>query len=379
MKATVEAKALRTALATISKVQASRSVLPVLDMIHVAAREDGLELQATDLHRWGSVRVECDVSEEGRTLIRADGLVALAEHASGEMIEFAGNGEGPYTARGGSASVILPTLSVSDWPLFEDIESAGEVEVPASVMRDALAATAWAASTEDVARPHLACVHFREREGHLTVEATSGHVLGRYDSRIEVPAGLSLMIARQDAPLLATMAKCAGDKDVRLRWDRRWAEFAAGHETLRVSQKERKYPDLDRVTPDAADSPVTAELEATSVARACELAVSVMREDFFRLQVDLYDGRALFRFDSTDRGGYEEALAADVQGDITFAVNAVYLRQIARSVGGRMILRLSEKLMEATRPIRIEPVDGNPVVFVVSPLRAEHSIPRPDR
>ena len=348
-------------------------------MIHVAAREDGLELQATDLQRWGSVRVECDVSEEGRTLIRPDGLVALAEHASGEMIEFSGNGEGPRTARGGSALVTLPTLSVSDWPLFEDIESAGEVEVAASVLRDALDRTTWAASTEDVARPHLACVHFREREGHLTVEATSGHVLGRYDSRIEAPAGLSLMIARQDAPLLAALARRAGDKDVRLRWDRRWAEFAAGHETLWVSQKEGKYPDLDRVIPDAADCPVTAELEATSVARACGLAVSVTHEDSFRLQVDLYDGRALFRSDSTDRGGYEEALAADVQGDITFAVNAVYLRQIARSVGGRMILRLSEKLSEATRPIRIEPVDGDPVVFVAVPLRAEHSIPRPDR
>ena len=187
------------------------------------------------------------------------------------------------------------------------------------------------------------------------------------------------MIARQDAPLLAALARRAGDKDVRLRWDRRWAEFAAGHETLWVSQKEGKYPDLDRVIPDAADCPVTAELEATSVARACGLAVSVTHEDSFRLQVDLYDGRALFRSDSTDRGGYEEALAADVQGDITFAVNAVYLRQIARSVGGRMILRLSEKLSEATRPIRIEPVDGDPVVFVAVPLRAEHSIPRPDR
>ena len=372
MKATVEAKALRTALATISKVQASRSILPVLDMIHAQAREDGLELQATDLQRWSSVRVECDVSEEGRTLIRADGLLALAEHASGEMIELSGNGEGPRTARGGSALVTLPTLSVSDWPLFGDIESAGEVEVPASVMRDALAATAWAASTEDVARPHLACVHFREREGHLTVEATSGHVLGRYDSRIEVPAGLSLMIARQDVLLLAALAKRT-EEDVRFRWDRRWADFAAGHETLRVSQKEGKYPDLDRVTPDAADSPVTAELEATSVARVCGLAVSVMREDFFRLQVDLYDGRALFRSDSTDRGGYEEALAADVQGDITFAVNAVYLRQIARSVSGRMILRLSGPL----GPMRIEPVDGDSVVFVAVPLRAEHSIPRP--
>ena len=112
---------------------------------------------------------------------------------------------------------------------------------------------------------------------------------------------------------------------------------------------------------------------APSVARACGLAISVTREDFFRLQVDLYDGRALFRSDSTDRGGYEEALAADVQGDITFAVNAVYLRQIARSVGGRMILRLSGP----TRPMRIEPVDGDPVVFVAVPLRAEHSIPRP--
>ena len=138
MKATVEAKALRAALATISKVQASRSALPVLDMIHVAAREDGLELQATDLQRWSSVRVECDVCEEGRTLIRADGLLALAEHASGETIELSGNGEGPRTARGGSASVTLPTLSVSDWPLFGDIESAGEVEVAASVLRDAL-------------------------------------------------------------------------------------------------------------------------------------------------------------------------------------------------------------------------------------------------
>ena len=373
MKATVEAKALRAALATISKVQASRSILPVLDMIHAQARGDGLELQATDLYRWGSVRVECDVCEEGRTLIRADGLLALAQHASGETIELSGNGEGPCTARGGSALVTLPTLSVSDWPPFGDIESAGEVEVPASVMRDALATTAWAAST--VARSLLACVHFREREGHLTVEATSGHVLGRYDSRIEAPAGLSLMIARQDAPLLAALAKRAGDKDVRFRWDRAWADFAAGHETLRVSQKERKYPDLDRVTPDAADSPVTAELEATCVARACGLAVSVTREDSFRLQVDLYDGRALFRSDSTDRGGYEEALAADVQGDITFAVNAAYLRQIARSVSGRMILRLSGPL----GPIRIEPVDGDPVVFVVLPLRPEHSIPRPDR
>ena len=165
MKATVEAKALRTALAMVSRVRSTRTVLPVLDMIHVAAREDGLELQATDLQRWGSVRVECDVSEEGRTLIRPDGLVALAEHASGEMIEFSGNGEGPRTARGGSALVTLPTLSVSDWPLFEDIESAGEVEVAASVLRDALDRTTWAASTEDVARPHLACVHFRSARG----------------------------------------------------------------------------------------------------------------------------------------------------------------------------------------------------------------------
>ena len=372
MKATVEAKALRTALAMVSRVRSTRTVLPVLDMIRVQATDGGLELQATDLLHWISARLPGEVSAEGETLIQPDGLVALAEHASGEMIELSGNGEGPRTARGGSALVTLPTLSVSDWPLFEDIESAGEVEVVASVLRDALDRTTWAASTEDVARPHLACVHFREREGHLTVEATSGHVLGRYDSRIEAPVGLSVLITRQDVRLLAAMAKRT-EEDVRFRWDRAWADFADGHETLRVSQKEGKYPDLDRVTPDAADCAVTAELEATSVARACELAVSVMREDFFLLQVDLYDGRALFRSDSTDRGGYEEALAADVQGDIGFAVNVAYLRQIARSVGGRMILRLSGPL----GPMRIKPVDGDSVVFVAVPLRPEHSIPRP--
>ena len=377
MRAAIRADALRNALAVASKVQASRSVLPVLDMIYITAREDGMEVQATDLNRWGSARLECEASEEGEALILPSGLAALAKCAPTETIELVGNGEGPYAACNGSATVTLPSLPVGGWPRFKTIEPAGELLVPASVLRDALAATAWAASTEDIARPLLNCVHFRERQESLTVEATNGHVLARYDSQMEAPAGLSVLVPRQNAPLLAALAKRAGDEDVRLRWNRQWVEFEAGRETLTVSQMKGTYPDVGRVTPDAAECPVSAELETTSVAKACELAVSVTREDFFRLQVDLYDGRAFFRSgDPTDRGGYEEVLAADVQGDITFAVSAAYLRQIARSVsGGRMILKLSDPI----RPIRIEPVDGDPVVFVVLPLRAEHSIPRPDR
>ena len=84
MKATVEAKALRTALATISKVQASRSALPVLDMIHAQAREDGLELQGHGPAALGlCAGSSATCARKAGTLIRADGLVALAEHASG--------------------------------------------------------------------------------------------------------------------------------------------------------------------------------------------------------------------------------------------------------------------------------------------------------
>ena len=113
-----------------------------------------------------------------------------------------------------------------------------------------------------------------------------------------------------------------------------------------------------------APPPINAKAETSLRCPYCR------RDDCY---VPVTDDWPAWAREAYERGGYEEALAADVQGDITFAVNAVYLRQIARSVSGRMILRLSGPF----GPMRIEPVDGDSVVFVAVPLRAEHSIPRP--
>jgi DNA polymerase III subunit beta len=362
MKAHVDTSALAGALASLPSIRGLE--LRVIQMVRVEAEGATLRLTRTDLDRWHTVQVVAEVEGPGTAMMEPSVLEACVKAATSERATIEGRGDGPHRVSAGRARAEVPGAPVDDWPAVAEDDIEELASLPGSELAEAVNATAFVCSNE-ISRPLLNCVHLREKDGTLRFEASDGHRGAHFRTEHRVDEGTSVMVHHRWARDIAALASRAGDELVRISSGRGWVLVEAEGESLRLKRTGGAFPELDKVTPDMASLPVRAEMEASEVLRACALSLA-SAPDNYTTQVDLYDGCALFRSFSQDKGRAEATVECEeLQGDITLALNVRYLQEIVRRSGAE---RVRWGLTSPMRATLLEAVDL-PVSYLLMPHR----------
>ena len=259
MRFIVSTSTLLKHLQAVSGALSTSAVLPILENFLFEIKDGNLVISATDLQTSMTTALAVDSKEDGKiaapSKILLDTLKTLAEQPISFSVDektFAieiSAGDGKYKLSGENGD---------DFPKIPTVNEASSVNLPASVLAEAINKTIFAVSTDEL-RPAMTGVYCQLSAQDLTFVATDAHKLVRYkrtDTRAD--KATSFILPRKALMLLKT-ALPTDDVNVNVEYNATSAFFKFANINLVCRLIDERYPDYEAVIPQNNTNKLTLE------------------------------------------------------------------------------------------------------------------------
>ncbi len=165
---------------TVNGASSSSTVLPILENFLFEIKDGNLTISATDLQTSMTTSLPVESKEGGKVAVPARILLDTLKTLPDQPISFniddstfsieISAGDGKYKLSGENGD---------DFPKIPVVENASSVNLPASVLTEAITKTIFAVSSDEL-RPAMTGVFCQLSEQYITFVATDAHKLVRY-------------------------------------------------------------------------------------------------------------------------------------------------------------------------------------------------------
>jgi DNA polymerase III subunit beta len=366
MKLSISRDTFLAALQVVGRAVSSRSTLPSLSGVRLAATTDELTLAATDTE----LGLTMSVAE---VAIETEGTLLLPGRLLGDVVRSLPSGEVTLALRSeqrdveltaGGARFHLRTLAAEDFPRLP--ESAGEAaKLPAGPLAETIDRVARAASRDEV-RPILTGVLVQAEGTTLTMVATDSYRLSVKHTELEqaLPDSIEANVPARALRELARIVAQEGPDDVSISLARNQAVFQAGSVVLFSRLIEGQFPSWRQLIPESFEHEVRLPREELlEVARR----ISQLAQRNAPLRFAFAEGELTLAAETPDVGDASEALPAPYSGEpLEIAFNPQFLIEGLESVDGD---ELAIKLSSPLRPGLLQPVGREDFSYLVMPIR----------
>jgi DNA polymerase III subunit beta len=249
MRFIVSTSTLLKQLQAVSGALSNSTVLPILENFLFEIKDGNLTISATDLQTSMTTSLTVEAKENGRIAIPSrillDTLKSLPEQPIAFSIDdntFAieiNAGDGKYKLSGENGE---------DFPKIPVVENASSVNLPASVLAEAINKTIFAVSNDEL-RPAMTGVYCQLSTQHITFVATDAHKLVRYRRKDAKAASTASFILPKKALNLLKSALPSEDVNVSVEYNSTSAFFKFGNINLVCRLIDERYPDYEAVIP----------------------------------------------------------------------------------------------------------------------------------
>jgi DNA polymerase III subunit beta len=343
-----------------------KNSIPILSNVLAEARGGEVRIAATDLDV--SLRCGCaaEVKTEGSITLAAKKLYEIVRSLPESDVRIKVLPDSWATIDCERVSFKMAGLPKEDFPTLPEGKASKGVEIPAEVLRDLIARTAFAITAED-ARYYLAgALLLLDREGASMV-ATDGHRLS-YAHR-KVPLKLTepqrVLVPRKAIQELARLLETE-DSATFQQVDNHLV-FSVGARVLSSKMIEGQFPAFEKVIALTGDKVVALERDrlATAIRRVSLLSSERSRA----VRLTLGDGKLDLSASSPDLGEAKESLSAEYKGaGVEIGFNAQYLLDFLAAAGTDAI-SLELKDHESQGLFRPSGEGATDYRYIVMPMR----------
>ena len=249
MRFIVSTSTLLKQLQAVNGAASSSTVLPILENFLFEIKENVLTISATDLQTSMTTSLPVESKEEGKIAIPSKILMETLKTLPDQPIAFTiddntfaieiSAGDGKYKLSGENGE---------DFPKIPVVENASSVNLPASVLAEAINKTIFAVSNDEL-RPAMTGVFCQLTPQHLTFVSTDAHKLVRY-RRMDAKADSSAsFILPKKALTLLKSSLPSDDVNVSVEYNSTSAFFRFGNINLICRLIDERYPDYEAVIP----------------------------------------------------------------------------------------------------------------------------------
>jgi DNA polymerase-3 subunit beta len=249
MRFIVSTSTLLKQLQSVSGALSNSTVLPILENFLFEIKDGNLTISATDLQTSMTTSLTVEAKENGRIAIPSrillDTLKSLPEQPIAFNIDdttFAieiNAGDGKYKLSGENGE---------DFPKIPVVENASSVNLPASVLAEAINKTIFAVSNDEL-RPAMTGVYCQLSTSSLTFVSTDAHKLVRYRRKDAKAASTASFILPKKALNLLKSALPSEDINVSVEYNSTSAFFKFSNINLVCRLIDERYPDYEAVIP----------------------------------------------------------------------------------------------------------------------------------
>jgi DNA polymerase-3 subunit beta len=314
MKFTVESEALAKGLNAVKDAM-KKSTMPILQHIAVVAKEDHIEVRATNMAMELKARVPAQVDEEGSAALPGVMLATLANGlAKGSQAEFEMIEE-RVKVTSGRSKFDLPTLPIEEFPSRSELAGDDVVSfsIKAPVLSDMLDSTVYPSSPKN---PHLYSqgVHLHVVGAKLRAVATDHFRLALREVSCPKAAKAMPGVTIPTETVVAIIDLLGKDEgDARVSVGKGMIEVGCGGARAASALIDCEFPDYERVIPKpngrSAEFAVEALTEAVRRASVAFLGITDIKNKQQTIRFEAADGALTVQAKS--HGSGEESIEAE--------------------------------------------------------------------
>ena len=375
LRANCPRKELFEGLQTVGKAVATRSSLPILTHVRIAAKDGKVSIMATDLEMWMEHTLAgVGITEDGAATAPARNFTELLAAMPDADVSITVEDEtNTLHLRCLKANYKLLGLSADEFPLLPQVKEDSRFVMDRLTLRDAIKQTIFATSTDET-RAILTGVLVVFQGDSLKLVATDTHRLAVRDCPVKEGSGSASAIvpARAMHEVLRIVGNEEGEVVVTLSGNQIQFQIddEKGSKTTLISRLiDGQFPNYERVIPAQATRTLT--LAREPLAAAVKRASIVARDSASRVVLrTTEDGDKLtITAESGSVGNaYEEVEVARTGDDtpVEIAFNAKYLADVLNVLDTE---GLHIELTEPLRPGVIRPTDTADYLCVLMPMQ----------
>jgi DNA polymerase-3 subunit beta len=249
MRFIVSTSTLLKHLQAVSGALSNSAVLPILENFLFEIKDNSLTISATDLQTSMTTSLVVESKEGGKIAVPSKILLDTLKTLPEQPIAFSVDdktfaieisaGDGKYRLSGENGE---------DFPKIPTVDDASSVNLPASVLAEAINKTIFAVSNDEL-RPAMTGVYCQLSPQNVTFVATDAHKLVRYRRNdAKADAATSFILPKKALNLLKSSLP-SDDVNVSVEYNNTSAFFKFANINLICRLIDERYPDYEAVIP----------------------------------------------------------------------------------------------------------------------------------
>jgi len=374
MKVRIGRDELLTGLQRVQGVVEKRNTMPILSNILLEAKQDGVEIVATDLEIGMRGLYKGTVLSTGGVTISARKLFEIVKELPPGDIELVSSDNNWTTIQAGKSQFKVVGLPSSEYPALPTIEREGLIPLSGDGLLELIRKTLFAAGDNDaryILNGLLVTLVGSDKKTSLRLVGTDGHRLAVAEQEVGkagskgVPQEMKAIIPKKAAHEIRHLLEEGGDAEPLIGFSKNLMIFRKSGLLLTSRLMEGNYPNYQQVIPKESGNKINVNRgELESALRR----VSVLAKDkASAVKITFASGRMTLFSSSPDYGEATEELPAQYEGEtLSTGFNARYLLDVFGVMDGETI---SLQMETPLSPCLIQEPESPGFKCVVMPIK----------
>lgn len=363
MKFTVDRSEITNAVLNIQRAVSTKTSIPALEGILIAAGENTLELSAYDLELGITTVIPSSNHETGKTVLSAKVFSEIVRKSPADTITVTVDEKHMATIESGQSSFSIIGIPPEEFPELPKISDSTHIKLPADLLKSMIRQTVFAVAESD-AKPINQGSLFSIESGRFDMVSVDGYRLAKRTEQLDFPEDISFVVPGKTLNEISKLLKDA-DESVEIMAGKRHILFKIDNYTVISSLLEGEFLNYKAAIP--ADTLIEVIVKTREVIESVE-RVSLLITD--RLKSPLrcnFEDESIKLLCTTSMGRASDKVEAHIEGgSLEMGFNNRYLLEALRNTECDEI-RI--QLNGALSPMKILPKEGDSFLFLVLPVR----------
>jgi DNA polymerase-3 subunit beta len=305
-----------------------KTTIPVLSHILLQARDEKLQIAATDLDVSLTSWVQGDVEEEGGIAVQARKFLEIVRALPEAEIQLVQEDPKILTIKAGHSRFKLHGLAPEDFPTLPEASSANRLEVPFPLFRRMISKVLFAVSAEE-SRFQLNGALLLEKDGSFEMVATDGHRMALCEVAHDQAKKKDGVLVPRKA--LQELQRMESDQPLQFCRGEHHLSFRIGRRELICRILEGTFPDHERAI--AKDNDKKAAFDVRSLKQTTERVALLTGDRARAIRLNLSPDQLVVSTANPDLGEAVEEIACDYGGsEFKLGLNPDYLSQFLSAI-----------------------------------------------
>ena len=370
MKIRCEKKDLQTAVNNVSRVAPSKSPIPALEGILLAAEDASLTLTAYDTKIGIYTVLFADVLENGSIVISARFLSDLVRRLPEGMVTIEADDSFSVSIVCGKTEFHVMGMDAETFPALSEIDAVQNISVPESLLKSMINQTIFSVSASE-SRPVYMGILFEVGEDDLTLVAVDGYRLAKRQERIEKARMNPCSFIIPGTSMSEVERLCSSEKkdDVIIALGDKHASFSIGNSVLITRRLEGEFMNYRKSIPSSFRYQAVVERE--ELIRVIDRVSLVIKDkQSSPIKMIFEDGNLQF-YCTTPFGHAEDSCLCSGDGEgMRIGFNDRYFMDALKAASEE---KLKLSMNTPSSPIIITAAEGGSYLYMVLPVRLRDS------